>query len=81
MRRHAGHVLAVDHQPAGVGRLEAGQQAQQGGLAAARAAQKREQLAAFDDEVDIVDGRDRAEAFGDAFDPDDGIRAQLIVPS
>ena len=40
MRRHAGHVLAVDQDAAGVGRLEARQQAQQRGLAAARAAQQ-----------------------------------------
>ncbi len=46
--RHVGHVLAVDEQPAFVGRLEARQHAQQGGLAAARAAQQREQLAARD---------------------------------
>ncbi len=66
MRRHAGHVLAVDQDAAGVGRLEAGQQAQQRGLAAARAAQQGEQLAAFDVEIDAVDGGDRAEALGDA---------------
>ena len=81
MRRHAGHVLAVDEEPAGIGRLEARQQAQQRGLAAARAAQQGKQLAAFDDEIDLVDGGDRAEALGEPFDADDRAAAHIIVPS
>jgi hypothetical protein len=81
VRRHAGHVLAVDDEPAGVGRLEACQQAQQRGLATARAAQKSKQLAAFDDEIDVVDGGDRAEALGDAFDADDRAAAHINGPS
>ena len=64
MRRHAGHVLAVDQDAAGVGRLEARQHAQQRGLAAARAAQQGEQLAALDLEIDAVDrGRPRRSAW------------------
>jgi hypothetical protein len=47
-----------------VGRLEAREHAQQSGLAAARAAQQREQLAARDLEIDAVDRGDRAEALG-----------------
>ncbi len=62
VRRHAGHVLAVDQDAAAIGRLEARDHAQQGGLAAARAAQKGEQLAAPDVEIDAVDRGDRAEA-------------------
>ena len=79
--RHLGHVLAVDEQPPFVGRLEAGQHAQQGGLAAARAAQQREQLAARDLEVDTVDGEDRPEALGQSLDADDWLRSQLNGPS
>ena len=42
-------------------RLEAGQHAQQRGLAAARAAEQREELALEDVEADIVDGGEIAE--------------------
>ena len=73
VRRNAGHVLAVDLDAAGIGRLQPGQQAEQRGLAAARAAQQGEQLAAGDLEIDIVDGDDGAEALGRPFNPDDGL--------
>ena len=73
MRRHAGHVVAVDQQAARIGSLEAGQQPQQRGLATARSAQQREQLAARDVQIDLVDGSDGAEALGQAFYPDDGV--------
>ena len=83
--RHVGHVLSVDEQPSFVGRLEARQHAQQGGLAAARAAQQREQLAARDLEVDAVDGDDRPEALCQSFDADDRpcvrLSVQLTGPS
>ena len=53
--------------------VEAGQHAQQRGLAAARAAQQREQFAARNVEIDAGNGRHRAEALDDAFDPDDRV--------
>ena len=67
-----GHVLAVDQDAPGIGYLEPGQHAKQRGLAAARAAQKGEQLAARHVEIDAVHRHDRAEAPGQALDPDDG---------
>ncbi len=46
--------------------LEPGQHAQQRGLAAARAAEQAEQLAAIDLQRDVVDGDELAELLGDA---------------
>ena len=83
MGRHAGHVLAVDQDAAAIGRLEAGQQAQQGGLAAARAAQQREKLAALDLEIDACHGVDDTEALGQSLNFDDRVAhwPLLIGPS
>jgi len=67
--RHAGHVLAVDENPPPRGLLEAREHPQQGGLAAARAAEEREDLAAPDLEADVADRLDLAEAPGHALDP------------
>ena len=80
VRRHAGHVLAVDQDAARVGRLEARDHAQQRGLAAARAAQEGEQLAAPDVEIDAIDRGDRAEALGDPGDADDRRRRSSHRP-
>ena len=51
VRRHVGHALAVERDRAAVGKLEARDHAQQGGLAAARRSQQREEFAAPDREV------------------------------
>ena len=66
VRRHAGDVLAVEQDAALVGRLEAGEHAQQRGLAAAGRAEQREELALVDVERHAVDGGEAAEALGDA---------------
>ena len=50
----AGHVLTVEEDAAGRGFLEAGQHAQQRGLAAAGATQQAEDLALVDLQRDIV---------------------------
>ena len=59
-------------------RLEAGQHAQERGLAAARGAEQREELALVDVEADIVDRVDVAELLGDVLDPDEGLRARVL---
>jgi hypothetical protein len=52
--------------------LEPGKHAQQRGLAAARSAQKGEDLALADGQGHILDRLKRAKAFRDAFDPQEG---------
>jgi hypothetical protein len=64
--RHRGHVHAVDYDRARAGGFETGQQAQQSGLARARAAEDREQLAPVDVEIDPVHRRNRPETPGHA---------------
>ena len=64
-RRHLVHALAVDHQVAAGDRLEPGDHAQQGGLAAARRADEHGELARLDGEVDAVDDLDLAVALDD----------------
>ena len=61
-----------------VGRLEAGQHAQQRGLAAAGRAQQREELALVDVEADIVDRVDVAELLGDVLDPDERLGVRVL---
>ena len=51
-----GRVLAVEQHAAAVGRLQAGDDAQQRGLAAARRPQQRHQLARGERQADIVQG-------------------------
>jgi hypothetical protein len=77
-RRQAGHVVAVEQHPSLARVLEAGHHAQRGGLAAARGAQQREELAARDVELHLAHGREVAEALRDAVEPDArGVRARL----
>jgi hypothetical protein len=66
MRRHRRHLDAVEHDAAGVRSLEAGDQPQQGGLAAARRAEQREELAVMNVEGKPVDRCRVAEALGEA---------------
>jgi hypothetical protein len=70
--RHARHVGAFDDDAAFARHLEAGQHAQQRGLAAAGAAQQREQLARGDIEVDAGDRGNVTEALHDTVDADQG---------
>ena len=64
--RHAFGGLAEDLDVALVGLLEAGDQAQAGGLARARRPEHGEELAFGDVERDAIDGADRAEVAGDS---------------
>ena len=59
--RGGGQVLAVEQDLAAGGGLEAGDEAQGGGLAAAGRAEDREELAGADLEVDAVDRGEVAE--------------------
>ena len=68
VRRHGADVLAVEQDAAGAQLLEAGEQAQQRGLAAAGGAEQREELALPDVEGEVFDRADRAEALGHALE-------------
>ena len=68
VRRHADDVPAVEQDAAAVRRLEAGQHAQQRGLAAAGGPEQGEELVLADVERDAVDRREPAEALGDPVD-------------
>ena len=61
VRRHVGHVDALEHDPAARRQLEAGDHLEQRRLAAARRAEEREELAPGDREVGPVDGDERPE--------------------
>ncbi len=77
VRRDCGHVLIVDHDPAGAGSRETGQHAQQRGLTAARGAHQGEHLALVDAQVDAVHGRESAEGLVDPFDDDLRLRVGI----
>ena len=66
--RHVGHVLAVDLDRARVGRLEPGDDPQQGGLAAAARAEQRGERAGGDLEADVVESDGVSESLGDRSD-------------
>ena len=70
----AGDAHAADLDAAAVERLEAGDQAQERGLAAAAGAEQGEQLALGQRQRDAVDGRDGAEMFRHVFKTDAGGR-------
>ena len=64
VRRHGGDVVAVEQDAARRRRLEAGEHAQQRGLAAARRPEQREEFAVRDVERKPLDRGQRAEALG-----------------
>src|ERR1039458_9506235 len=68
VRRHAGHVLAVDQYPAGTRGLESAEHAQQRGLTAAGCSQETKDLAFINLEAHLVDRFEITERLGDAFD-------------
>ena len=68
-RRQPRDVAAADLDRAGVLHLEAGDHAQQRGLAAAGRPEEADELAALDLERDVIERREGAEALGDALDP------------
>ena len=70
---HAGHVPPAHADPAGGRVLEPGDHAQRGGLAAARRADDREELAALDLQVEAAHGDQVAEALLDSRDVDGGV--------
>ena len=60
-RRHAVHRAAVDDDVAGIDELQAGEHAQQRGLAGARRTQQRQEFARRDGQADAVQRRHAAE--------------------
>src|SRR5690606_35886652 len=76
--RDAGEVLPVEQDRTGGRMLEAGQHAQQRGLAAARRPEQREELALVDVERQVVDGGEIAEPLGDVAERDEGPRLRIV---
>ncbi len=70
VRRYARHILSLEHDPALVGHLEAGDHAQRRGLAAPARSQHREELAFADRERHVVHGRGLAVALAHTFERD-----------
>ena len=77
VRRHVGHVHAVDEDLAGRRPLEAGQHAEQRRLAAAGTAQQAEDLLLVDVEGDVVDRDELAELLGDPLHLDEGLGVRI----
>ena len=72
VRRHRRDVLAVEHDRAAGRLFEAGDHAQQRGLAAAGRAEQADECAVRHGEVDRVDRREVAELLGDVLDCQSG---------
>ena len=68
LRRAVGEILAVEQDATAVGHVEAGDHAQQRGLAATRRTEKGEELAGLDADADVVDRGEIAETAGDVLD-------------
>src|SRR5690606_31619028 len=77
--RDAAQILPVEQDAALARLLEAGEHAQERGLAAARRAEQREELALVDRQRQIVDGGEVAEPLGDVLEGDIGA-CRRIVP-
>ena len=75
MRRDLRDVLAVDQDAAGGRLLKAGNHPQQRGLAAAGRPEQADERAVGHGEIDMIDRRDIAEAFGNALKDKAGHRA------
>src|SRR5690242_12760735 len=69
-RVHVGSVLIPKPHRPRIRRLESGQNAQQGALAAAGGTEQRHQGATLNFETDVVDRNEAAEALVEIFDPD-----------
>ncbi len=65
--RGTGKVFAIEQDLSGVGQIETGNHAQDGGLAATGRAKQREKFAGFDAQADIVHRDEIAEAARDIF--------------
>ncbi len=70
---------AVHHDPPGTNRREAADRAQQGGLAAARGAEQRNEFASIDGEIEFVEDRRGAEDDAQSLDREIGSRAPVPV--
>jgi hypothetical protein len=68
VRGQATHILAIDRDAAGIGLHEAGDRAQQGGLATTAGAEQHDEFALLDVQLDVVQRLERPEAFTDAVD-------------
>ena len=77
LRRESGRVLAREQDLAGVGALEAGDDAQQGRLPRSARAEHGRERAVGDLERDVVEGGEGAEALGDAANLDRHQRTPL----
>jgi hypothetical protein len=71
VRRNAGEIRAVEDHAAGLGRLQAGEQAQQRGLAAARRTAQSEEFALMNGEGYAVDSGEFTESPGDPLERDE----------
>ncbi len=77
MRRHRRKVDPVEQDTAAIRPLEARDQAQQRGLAAAGRTEQREELALIDVERKLIDRGEGAEAFAQAFDPQQRLQRRI----
>src|SRR5690606_26945692 len=76
--RDAPYILPVEHDAARGRLVEAGEHPEQGGLAAAGSAEKREEFLLVDRQREIVDGGKVAEALGDVLEGDEGRRGWVV---
>ena len=68
--RARGRILTFEEDFAGVGGLQAGDDAEEGGLAGAGRAQEGDEFAGRGFDGNVVQGLEGAETFGDILDPD-----------
>ena len=80
VRRDPRDVLALEPDDARGRRFEAGDHPQRRGLAAARRAEHREELAARDAEVGVVHRDELPEPLRDVLEPDDVVRRRHHLP-
>ena len=74
LSRYVGDVISVDEHPPGVGSLEARENSQRGGLAAARWTEQRHELSGRNVEREPVERGRRAEAAREVVKDDGGTR-------
>ena len=77
VRRHRREIDPVENDPAGVRPLEAGDQAQERGLAATRWSEQGEEFAFKDIEREMIDCGSAAEALGDGLEAEQRTRVRI----
>ncbi len=77
---NARHVLPVEENAARAWFLEPREHPEKRRLAAARSAEKGEDLALLDRQVHVMDRLKRPEGFRDAFDPHEGVGHDVSLP-